>query len=617
MGFEYVYFRTSYEIKRKTGILKKQFPTNFISQKFISLSDWKKDAPTFFFESKKALNFQRKPNFKLEKEFKKYLDGELKYFNSQYFKIGKEYDWLTNPLTNYKYDITKHWTEIKDIDPNAGDIKYVWEKSRFSFLYMLIRYDYHFQIDNAILVFDEILSWITANPINKGPNYKCSQEISLRIMNWTFALYYYRNSEVLSEEKFQIIINSIYGQLNHVFNNINFSRKSVRNNHAITETLMLYLSGLLFPFFPEAKIWKKKGKQWFEEEIEYQIYEDGSYLQFSMNYHRVVVQLLTWAIILSEKNNENLNSIIYERSKKSVEFLINHLNLKNGWLPNYGANDGALFFKLNNCDYRDYRPQLNALKYALDKTVLYEDEFSTEDIYWYGAKKYKIKKVDNLGIHAFEQGGYYTIRDKETFTFIRCGRHKDRPQQADNLHVDIWINGDNVLLDSGSFLYNTDIELVKYFNGTKSHNTIMLGNYDQMLKGERFVWYYWSQALSAKLDEDNHSYSFKGIIKAFEYVEQGIKHKREIRKYKNKIEWEIIDSLFHNTSFPLVQIWNLDKKYSDKIILNAFDENGKEIVPTFNEGWFSAYYGIKEKSLQIIFSTDTKKIFTKIKWNAS
>ena len=34
----------------------------------------------------------------------------------------------------------------------------------------------------------------------------------------------------------------------------------------------------------------------FEKEIDYQIYKDGTYLQFSMNYQRVVVQLLTWVL---------------------------------------------------------------------------------------------------------------------------------------------------------------------------------------------------------------------------------------------------------------------------------------------------------------------------------
>ena len=39
---------------------------------------------------------------------------------------------------------------------------------------------------------NEIIDWIDKNPVNCGPNWKCSQEISLRVMNWVFAIYFYK-----------------------------------------------------------------------------------------------------------------------------------------------------------------------------------------------------------------------------------------------------------------------------------------------------------------------------------------------------------------------------------------------------------------------------------------
>ena len=60
-----------------------------------------------------------------------------------------------------------------------------------------------------------------------------------------------------------------------------------------------------------------------------------------------------------------------------------------------------------------------------------------------------IKK--QFGCISFDKGGYYCIREKDTFSFIRCGRHKDRPAHADNLHLDIWYQGEN----GGSYKYNT------------------------------------------------------------------------------------------------------------------------------------------------------------------
>src|SRR5690606_17983117 len=304
------------------------------------------------------------------------LNGNFPFFSSSWIHLGLDYDWITNPTNGFKYDINKHWSKIPDLSKEAGDIKFVWEKSRFSYLLTLLRYDFYANIDLSQFVFKEIESWIDANPINQGPNWICSQEISLRILNWCFALQYYKNSEHLTDALWRKIQNVIYYSLHHVYHHIDFSRIAVRNNHAITETLFLTLSNVLFPFVPETNKWSNDGKKWFEEEIDYQIYKDGTFLQFSMNYHRVVVQLLSLGTALFEKNNLYFSDVVYTKAYKSVNFLYQCMQDENGWLPNYGSNDGALFFPLTDNDYRDYRPQLN----TLHKILTGKNLFSTNEI---------------------------------------------------------------------------------------------------------------------------------------------------------------------------------------------------------------------------------------------
>jgi Heparinase II/III-like protein/Heparinase II/III N-terminus len=618
MGWEYVQFRSFYEFKRKTGILKKSFPLNPPLKKFISLADWKKLPSKFFFESKEKLTFPKNPNPLLKEDFDAFLEGSLKYFNATSHNIGRNYDWLTNPSNDYKYDINQHWTEVEDFSPIIGDIKYVWEKSRFSYLYTLIRYDYHFDKDTAELVFSEIDSWIDANPINQGPNYKCSQEISIRTLNWIFALNYYKNSKALTEDRFQKIIHTIYWQIKHDYDNINFSRKSVRNNHAITEVLTLYLTGLLFPFFPESIKWKEKGKKWFEQEIAYQIYQDGTFLQFSHNYHRVLLQLLTWAFYISDANGEQFSEIVYERAKKTIDYLYQCQELSNGQLPNYGANDGALFFKLNDCIYRDYRPQLNALYHFFSEKTLYEKGIWDEDVNWYtnyhkpSVFQDKTFSLKHRPMSQYTEGGIYLMRDSDSLTFIKCAKYKDRPSHADNLHIDIWYKGENILRDAGTYKYNTDPQFVKYFVGTKSHNTLILGDYDQMLKGPRFIWLNWSKALTTKLFEFENEFVFEGTIAAFLNIDKHIKHTRKIRKHKDKAIWEIEDSITHDSDLPIHQVWNITKNFEtqfDIITLNT----ESNISKNKEKGYYSGLYGVKEDSEAIILSTHGKTIKTIIK----
>ena len=599
---------------KRTGLLKKRFPVAPAYKQYVTLEQWKQQNVNFFFKDKESLSFQRMPNSAIKENFEQIKQGKLLLFNSIVADLGLDYDWFTNPDSGFHYDAGKHWTQIPDYSKEAGDIKYVWEKSRFSYIYNIIHYDHHFNEDNSEMVFNDILSWISSNKVNCGPNYSCSQEMSLRVLNWTFALNFYRNSPFLTEEVFNKMQYAIYWHMHHVYTNIDFSRIAVRNNHAITETLTLYLTGLFFSSFPGAAVWKKKGKAWFEQEIAYQIYEDGSFLQFSMNYHRVVIQLLTWGITLAEKNDEKFSPVVYERAKKSVIFLRTCMVDENGMLPNYGTNDGTLFFKLSEGAFRDYRPQLNALAKVLGMDLGFSG--SDEDILWYGidkkeAAEYKVAD----GIHSFTKSGYYVIREKDTLTFLRCGSYIDRPFQADNLHLDIWYKGENIMQDAGSYKYNTDNETMRYFSGTASHNTIMLDDKDQMLKGGRFIWYYWPECKSAGLQETDLSYIFNGSISAYKYTKDDIIHKRTVIKYKGMAIWEVKDEVLNlPAGMKMRQLWHQPKMMvKSKVAISAKSAHGERLEAQMQDGWYSSLYGQKELAQECNFITDHNFIDALIK----
>ncbi len=610
MGWRYIVFRSRYELMRRSGLLKKKFPVAPLFRQYGTLEQWKQQPAQFFFADRESLTIQRDPKPELKETVDNIKNGIFLLFNSVQVNLGKDYDWVTNPDSGHRYDINKHWTEIADYSKEAGDIKFVWEKSRFSYLYDIIRYDYHYKDDQAEFVFNEIRSWIKNNPINCGPNYRCSQEMSLRVLNWVFALYYYRNSPHLTDEVFNEMQHVIYWHMHHVYDNIDFSRIAVRNNHAITETLTLYLAGIFFPTMPGADVWKKKGKAWFEKEIAYQVYEDGTYLQFSMNYHRVVVQLLTWGIALSEKNGERFGDVVYDRAQKSMEFLRTCMVEENGWLPNYGANDGALFFKLSNSHFRDYRPQLEALASVLGMDIAVG---SLEDTAWYNIAKTTITWRPGDGTHTFATGGYYIVREPDTLTFIKCGSYRDRPSQADNLHLDIWYKGENILPDAGSYKYNTDEQTMRYFSGTGSHNTVMLDDKDQMLKGGRFIWYYWTQGKFERLEARENSYRFEGAVNVFSYIREGITHKRTIVKQKGAPKWEIKDEV---TGAPdemkMIQLWHLPLGLKNKVSVTAGNEKGEALTPQKRDGWYSSLYGQKEKTEELYFISADKIIDTHI-----
>lgn len=615
MGTRYLLYRIGHEVDRRTGRLAKKFPVQAPELPVVpSLTELKSALHCWPWGAKENLDFPKEKNPALKEWAERTLAGEVRMFSGAYYPFTKEQDWITHPETGYLYNNKLHWTQIPDMSAEAGDIKYVWEKSRFTFAQTILRYDYHFEQDHSDWVFEQMDSWIRMNPINCGPNYRCSQEISLRVFNWLGILSFYRNSPHLTEDRWKVYFHHMYWQMHHVRTHIHFSRIAVRNNHAITETLALYLFGILFPQVKKTSEWKASGKKWVCEEILYQIYPDGSYLQFSMNYHRVVVQLLTLLFRVVEKAGEELPASVHQRALKTLEFLQFFQDPVSGWLPNYGANDGALFFAFTESHYRNYRPQLAALESALLGTQPKE-----ENAFWFG-KSLEPKVFKNISLpqhlEAFGEGGFAGIRESDALTFFRSGRHKDRPSQADNHHIDIWYQGKNLLRDDGSYKYNASEADIRYFFGTQSHNTVMVAHADQMLKGSRFIWYHWSQSIGLSVREEDNFWQMDGEIEAFRHVRPGIRHKRTIRKFKGKAEWWIEDTVTGAEGLDWEVRWHPSPDFEEGFFLEAQNEKGQQIHPAFEHGWYSGLYGEKEDSTVWAFRTKGKTIRTHISLKA-
>jgi hypothetical protein len=608
MGSRYILYRLRYEVERRLGLVVKRFPTSLDSADKLGSSKGLDEIP-FYFE-KDRLNLRRNFNYSSGK-VERLLRGELNFFNASWVNLGRDYDWVSHPITGCQFPMV-HWSKISDLDPEMGDIKYVWEKSRFSWALEFIRFDYHNQSDHSAYLFNQLDSWIESNPLNIGPNYRCSQEMSLRLWNWSFIFHFYKESKAFTEDRWRKYQKVIYGHLHHIYHHIDFSRIAVRNNHAITETAILFLSRWLFPFIPEVQQWSKEGERYFIQEIEYQIYEDGTFLQFSMNYHRVVIQLLSSVISLTKLNNYQLPKTVLDRAYRSVDFLYQCMgNKETGQLPLYGQNDGAWFFPWSDSDYRDFRPMINSLHAILTGQHLFDDPQLHEEWHWWG--QVSLNEYEPLeeksGLISYPIGGYYLIKDDVSYIFFRNGNHNDRPAQADNQHIDLWYQGNNLLTDSGTYSYNTDQQWIKYFMGSEGHNVIQIGEHDQMLKGERFIWYYWTQSLGVEINETSDFYEIIGEISAYRHLNRNITLKRRIRKYKGKEKIEIFDQVSNYHGNELIkQHWHLLNSKRVQF------ESEKEVQSDVGKAHFSKYYGIKETNQKVTLSTQMHELKTMISY---
>jgi hypothetical protein len=116
-----------------------------------------------------------------------------------------------------------------------------------------------------------------------------------------------------------------------------------------------------------------------------------------------------------------------------------------------------------------------------------------EPLYWLNIPVPKQQADAPQSIH-FPNGGYSLLCQGTAFALLRIPNFRFRPSQADALHVDLWLNGENLLRDAGTYSYNAGDETTRYFGGTASHNTIQFDDRDQMPRLSRFLFGEWLTA---------------------------------------------------------------------------------------------------------------------------
>ncbi|HSM25207.1 MAG TPA: alginate lyase family protein, partial [Anaerolineaceae bacterium] len=576
-GLRWIIFRIGYAIRMKTGILKEHIPAYQWQDR--PLQDWiKHNLPydvegyaNWRKENQVAYLYPQAPvipkKFKWNreqviKEADQYLAGIIRYFSKTDFQIGFPPDWHLDPLQNIYLPSIKHWTQI----PDGGkfDIKYVWEASRFSHIFSLVRAYAHKQDDHYVSAFwTGIEDWIENNPPNMGANWKDGQEAALRLLAISFgyhAFQFHSETTVERVSKLTILVGAL---AERICKNIDYAIFT-RSNHTISEGFGLWLTGTLFPELKNAEKYQKDGRRILEKEAAKQIYPDGSYSMHSLNYHRFVLHLYIFALRIAELNKITFSDCIHQAIERSVEYLYHLIDLKTGYMPQYGSNDGALVLPLNSCDFGDYRPLLQAGYYLLHKKRLFPPGPWDEDLFWlFGAEALTTTHISKTQLmdHVFLDAGISKLSGDDSHLFIRCGHLRDRPSHADQLHVDLWWQNKNIAVDAGTYLYGGDGHWQNGLAKTNVHNTICIDQEDQMQQFSRFIWVNWSQGTVFTHHEDLKFKYWQGQHNGYCRLKDPVLHKRSVILLNGK-GWLIVDHVYGNSNHNITLNWLLDNNFS-------------------------------------------------------
>ena len=282
------------------------------------------------------------------------LDGRLRFFSCHRLDVGFPPDWHRNHLTGQRAPTASHWSRISAT--GYGDIKCIWELSRFAWAYTLVRAYWRTGDERYPEAFWRLFEdWRAHNPPNTGPNWMCGQEVALRLMASCFALYGLLDSCTTTPERVALLGQFAAVSAHRVRAHIGYAL-SQRNNHGISEAMGLWTAGLLFPEFSQAAPWRRLGGRLLEREALRLIYDDGSCSQHSVIYQRLMLHDYLWSIVLGAANGQPLSLALQERVRRAGELLYQLQDDESGEVPLYGSSDGALILPLSNGGYRDFRP---------------------------------------------------------------------------------------------------------------------------------------------------------------------------------------------------------------------------------------------------------------------
>ena len=362
-------------------------------------------------------------------------------------------------IQTYEKQQRKFYSRVQ-IKSNSPDIRAVWEPARLQHVSRLLlcanenshRPIVHQQAKEALL------DWIEANPLLTGPHYLSVMECGLRIPVFFYGLKLLTN---LSQDDEQVLLHSMFEHAWWVSRRL--SLYSSLGNHTVCEAVGLVFAGAVYEQCLQGKEWLANGIALLEQELDHQVLADGGPAEQSLNYHRFVLDLYWLTVDFLEKNQLADCSKWIPRLQGG-EIFLSAFDDGAGGYPFIGDSDDG---------------------YAIAAGITPKRQLSAE-----------VERNGDgvqLPVRSFSASGYTIVGSKKdmqiVFNHAPLGMAPlYNHGHADALSLTLTCNDQSVLIDPGTYRYNSVPQWRRYFKSTRAHNTVTIDGKDQAVQETGFIW---------------------------------------------------------------------------------------------------------------------------------
>ena len=543
-------------------------------------------------------------------------------------------DWHIDFKSGYRWNPKTYYKDMKYGHRLGVDVKVPWELSRFQHLTTLGKAYFLSKNEKYVKEFvNQVTDWIENNPPKFGVNWTCTMDVAIRACNWLLAWEFFKDSSSISGEFIIKFFKSLLQHGRHIKNNLEYG-ETLTSNHYLSDIVGLVYLGVLIPEFKESEKWKNFGIGQLKKEMEKQVYPDGVDFEASTCYHRLALELFFYAtffVIINDKDfkedkfievgNKIFGEKYVQRVYKMFEFVLYALK-PNGKMPQIGDNDNGrlhMFAKRGVLDMR-YLLTLGAIFFKEPKFRIKEFGFCEEALWVFGENGHKIwynleeSCLTNIGSRAFPDAGWYIMRDDKNYMIISCGPNGQNGNGGhchnDKLSFELCVDGKDVIVDPGTYVYTAGPEWRNKFRSTTYHNTVVVDGKEQNRFDRKNLFWLRNEAkVKVNRWETNDEYDFLDIQHSgYERLSEPVTHRRQIFFYKKESYCIIKDILtgkgkhtfdlcFH---FVPVEL-EIDKENPLVVHSSIKDGTNIAIIPTASKGlnffieeeWVSRSYGRK------------------------
>ncbi len=440
-----------------------------------------------------------------------------------------------------------HWSQADA--QVTGDVKLIWEPARLGWAFTLGRaYRLTGREEYGEGFWRYWEDFQAANPVNCGPNWASAQEVALRLIALAFVGQVFAGSPHSTDERMQALRRSLAEHAARIPVTLAYARAQ-NNNHLISEAAGMFLAGHLLPDHPQAGRWQRLGWRWFNRAIQSQVEDDGTYIQQSLAYHRLVLHLALLVRRVAGLEGRQFPEATRRKLEAATRWLLAQVDPLSGQAPNLGHNDGTQLLPLTGLDYGDYRPVAQAASIAFLGQPCLPGGNWDELAAWLGLSAIGGERLE-LPV---ESPAVRRLGNAHEWATLRARHYTSRPGQADQLQVELWHEGVNVLIDPGTYAYNLPEPWENGLALAEVHNAPMLAGCQPMRRAGKFTWLDWDQA--AWLEEEGQPGKRLAALR-FGYAHYGVAQRRTL-EWLAEGSWRIADRLVGNGRQDIQLTWLL------------------------------------------------------------